>query len=233
MLVDQDNKFLSQRTFPKMALLHTALADGLLCIYSEKLPVNALRIPLEPETFEEEISVEIWNDKVMAWRLSTEYDQWFSNTLHTDCRLVYMPAGSKRLVDPGFALNDDIVGFADSFPFLLIGEGSLQDLNRRLEVPVPMKRFRPNLVVSGSEPFAEDEWHIIKIGGSRFKVAKPCARCSVITIETQTATRTKEPLKTLQTYRVSGSKVMFGQNLLCLDGKQVKVGEKLDVLSFK
>ena len=233
MLIDEHNQFLSQRTIPIMALIKTSLSEDYLEIFVEKMPKEHLRVPLVPERFVEEIEVTIWNDKVMAWHLNTLFDQWFSELLNVNCRLVYMPSTTQRLVDPRFAHQREIVGFADGFPFLLIGEGSLKDLNSRLQEQVPMHRFRPNLVISGTEPYAEDFWNIIFIGSSRFEVAKPSARCSVITIDNQTAERGKEPLKTLSTYRVKDNKVMFGQNLLCQQGSQVNIGDKVEIISYK
>jgi len=233
MLIDEHNKFLSQRSFPKMAMLKTALSDNNLIISSNQLPVGEVQIPLDPFKYEQIIKVDIWDDRVDAWRLSNAYDQWFSNALQTNCRLVYMPSSSKRLVDTRYAKKEEIVGFADGFPFMLIGEASLQDLNNRLSTPVPMARFRPNLVVEGSSPYDEDQWHIINIGNNRFEVAKPCSRCTVTTIDIETATPGREPLKTLATYRTFGKKVMFGQNLLCQFGGGINVGDELNVLSFK
>lgn len=233
MLVDDDGIFLSQRSLPKMTHLKTAIKANELKIYSEKLTDKDLFIPLNPSSFQEKVEVTIWKDKVTAWHLSQNYDQWFSQALALNCRLVYMPSETERLVDARFARQKETVGFADDFPFLLIGEGSLEDLNRRLQVPVPMARFRPNFVISGAPPYAEDEWHIINIGENRFEVAKPSARCSVTTVDLQTAQRGKEPLKTLASYRTVGGKVMFGQNLLCKSGKVVKQGDKVAIISAK
>lgn len=233
MLIDEHNQFLSQRTIPIMALIKTSLSEDFLEIFVDKMPKEHLKVPLVPDQFVEEIEVTIWHDQVKAWHLAPVFDQWFSELLNVNCRLVYMPSTSQRLVDPRFAHQQEIVGFADGFPFLLIGEGSLQDLNNRLQEPVPMHRFRPNLVIAGTKPYDEDLWNIINIGTSRFEVAKPSARCSVITIDNQTAVRGKEPLKTLSEYRVKDNKVMFGQNLLCQQGSQLSVGDKVEVISYK
>ncbi len=233
MLIGEDNTFISQRTFPKMALLKTAIDLNHLKIFSDQLPVGELKIDLIPQAYEEQIKVNIWEDQVMSWRLSAAFDHWFSQALDIDCRLVYMPSVTKRKVNSKFAHANEIVGFADDFPFLLISEASLQDLNSRLPKPVPMKRFRANLIIANKEPYAEDLWHIIKIGDNHFEVAKPCARCSVTTVDTETALRGKEPLSTLATYRSVGNKVMFGQNLLCQQGESLKVGDQVEVISLK
>ena len=119
-----------------------------------------------------------------------------------------------RPANPAFAPPGVRVGFADGFPFLLISEESLADLNRRLADPLPMNRFRPNLVVAGGEPYAEDGWGRIEIGGVRLQVMKPCERCLVTTTDQATGERGKEPLRTLATYRKVGNDVLFGQNVV-------------------
>ncbi len=159
----------------------------------------------------------------------------------TNCRLVRLNENTKRKVNPFYAVRkfQDVVSFADGYPILLIGEGSLDDLNSKLEKPIPMNRFRPNLVVKGSEAFAEDTWKKIRIGETIFHLVKPCARCVMTTIDQKTGISDgKEPLKTLATYRLvkkSGkSKINFGQNLIADSfGGIVKVGDKIEILEMK
>jgi uncharacterized protein YcbX len=119
------------------------------------------------------------------------------------------------------------VSFADGFPFLLISEESLADLNRRLAYPLPMNRFRPNLVVAGGEPYAEDGWSRMEIGNLRLQVVKPCGRCLVTTTDQDTGERGKEPLRTLATYRKVGSEVMFGQNVVHENIGRLRVGDSV------
>jgi uncharacterized protein YcbX len=125
-----------------------------------------------------------------------------------------MPDDTRRAVDPRYAAPDDIVGFADGFPYLLATEASLAALNAKLVAPVPMDRFRPNVVVSGTEAFAEDDWARVTIGRQGFRVAKPCGRCVITTVDQATGQKGTEPLKTLATFRKRGEKVLFGQNLI-------------------
>src|SRR5207244_2548695 len=106
--------------------------------------------------------------------------------LGLNCELVYFPDESTRQVDRNYAREGVQVGFADGFPLLLIAEASLEELNRRLAAPVTMKRFRPNLVVQGAPPFAEDTWRHISIGGLDFQVVKPCERCSIPNVDPET-----------------------------------------------
>ena len=163
-----------------------------------------------------------------------EVNGWFSDVLDVECRLVTMPETTRRRIPPEFAVNpgEDHVSFADGYPFLLIGEASLAEVNARLETPVPMNRFRPNLVVSGSEAFAEDSWKKIRIGETVFHLVKPCARCVLTTVDQATGVKDgKEPLKTLASFRTFDGKVLFGQNLIAENpGGVVRVGDEVEVL---
>ena len=162
MLVDDANQFMTQRNFPAMALIRVAAYDSHL---TASINSRKLEIPFAPDT-DICANVTVWNSKVSARIYENEINLWFSQILQTDCKLVLMTEESKRMVNPEYAIRkfEDAVSFADGYPFLLIGEGSLADLNSRLETPLPMNRFRPNLVVSGSDAFAEDTWKKIKIG---------------------------------------------------------------------
>ena len=137
-----------------------------------------------------------------------EADRWFGEFLDVRCKLVHMPDESARPVDPDYGEPGDQAGLHDGFPFLVISEASLADLNARLEHPLPMDRFRPNLVVEGCEPFAEDDWRLARIGPITLRVAKPCARCAITTVDQRTAATGREPLRTLATFRRKGTKVL-------------------------
>jgi uncharacterized protein YcbX len=229
MLVDEHNTFLTQRQYPQMALLRVEIRPEGLRVFTSGKP--DLLVPYKPQTTEE-LRVTVWDDTCMAIAVSAEADRWFSEATGFPCRLVYMPQRSIRPVDERYARGDDHVSFADAYPFLLIGEASLNDLNARLAEPVPMNRFRPNFVVSGAEPFAEDGWHGLRIGNSLFYAVKPCARCVLITIDQTTAARGREPLQTLAGYRSANNKVYFGQNLLYGgEGTQVQAGDFVQVVS--
>jgi hypothetical protein len=178
------------------------------------------------------IPVQIWNDICDAISLRDEVNQWFSQFLDTCCQLVYMPENSLRLVDPHYATHNELVSFADGFPFLLISEASLQDLNERLDEPVPMNRFRPNLVVSGCEAFAEDAWRQIRIGSIPFQVAKPCSRCVITMVDQTQGIRGKEPLQTLAQYRRWDGQIWFGQNLIQEKLGMLQVGDSVEIDTF-
>jgi uncharacterized protein YcbX len=188
-----------------------------------------LDIAFEPEQIEQQ-RVQVWGDNCLAQSAGAKAAAWLSQFLGLDCRLFFMPESTRREVDPTYAAPTDQVGFADGFPFLLISEASLADLNQRLEQPLPMARFRPNLVVSGCEPYAEDSWKRIRIGELTFRVAKPCSRCVIPTINPETAEKSVEPLRTLNSYRREGNKVYFGQNLLHDGIGELKAGMLVEVL---
>ncbi len=211
MLIDSEGKFLSQRTLPAMARLRTRLEADNLIISTDGAP--DLGLPLAGGSGPE-VSATVWEDTCQSIDQGDDAAQWFSGALGTDCRLVFMPDSTTRTVDQDFGRPSDSVGFADGYPILLISQGSLDELNRKLDQPVPMNRFRPNIVVSGCPPHAEDEWSSIEIGNVTFLLVKPCSRCPVVTTDQASGERFDEPLRTLSTYRLHGGKILFGQNLV-------------------
>ena len=229
MLINDENGFMSQRAYPQMALLKVSL-------FSDHLQVRhttqdkLINIPLEENKSSETVNVKIWDDMCEAKLLPDDINQWFSEALEINCKLVYMPDNYQRKVDGNYAKEGEVTKFSDGFPYLLIGQSSLDDLNSRLKKPVTRDRFRPNLVISGFEPYAEDEWKVIQIGETMFRVAKPCARCRITTIDQDTAETGKEPLKTLSGYRMKDNKVFFGQNLLNLSGREIRTGDEVKII---
>lgn len=232
MLVDQNNMFVTQRKYPQMTLIKTELNDDSLS-FSHKLNEHLyFKIPLELEDGEQ-INITVWNDNVSALLVSKEADEWFSEVLGINCKLVYMPENAKRYVNKKYAAKNEIVSFADAFPFLIIGQASLDDLNNRLKEKLPMNRFRPNFVFTGGTAFDEDKWKSFRIGDITFYPVKPCSRCVITTINQDTAEKFEEPLRTLSTYRTINNKVMFGQNLLHEGSGIIHINTKLDVIEWK
>ncbi|SRR6185437_12800313 len=225
MLINADNGFITQRTVPSMALIRIALAPTGLYVNSRLHP-EPLFIPFE-DRLPEWADVYIWEDTCRAQFVSAEADRWFSAALGTTCRLVFMPEETRRVTDPAYAPEGSITSFADAFPFLLIGEASLVDLNSRLDQPVPMDRFRPNIVFTGGGPFFEDSMREFFIRDIRFQGVKLCARCPIPTIDQETAERGKEPLRTLARYRFRDNKVLFGQNLIHGGSGEIAVGDPI------
>ncbi|MCE7057378.1 MOSC domain-containing protein [Algoriphagus sp. AGSA1] len=226
MLVDKSGKFISQRKLPMMAMIQVEIGDDSLKAYHISHPEDRIRIPFDADRGEIS-SVKVWDDEMPARLVNSQIDEWFSKKLGVSVRLVKMPDTTERKVDPRYAVNGESVSFADGMPYLMIGQKSLADLNSRLEVPVPMNRFRPNIVFSGGRPFVEDSWAKIQIGEVGFQVLKPCARCIMTTVDQDTGIKAAEPLKTLATYRKVGNKILFGQNMVALSTGAIKVGDKL------
>jgi len=226
MLVDEAGGFLSQRRLPRMALISVRFGPEHLIVGAPGMP--DLEVPLHPETGDL-VDVCVWGDAGRGAPIGDEADRWFGEFLGFPCRLIYKPDDDVRLVDSLYAEDGDQVGFADGFSFLLISEASLDDLNGRLEEPVPMDRFRPNLVVRGCEPYAEDRWSLVRVGDVSFRVAEPCPRCAITTVDQKTGSRGKEPLRTLATYRRSGGEVFFGRNLIHASLGTVRVGDPVEV----
>ncbi|MCJ8208294.1 MOSC domain-containing protein [Mucilaginibacter sp. RS28] len=225
LLVDENNRFLSQREHAQMALFKLQLTeDGLQVTYKNEM----LLVPFHPQTTDIE-TVTIWDDSCRATRVSDEADEWFTKHLTIRCRLFYMPDDSHRRVDERYARYDEITSFSDAYPFLLIGQASLDDLNKRLGDELPMDRFRPNIVFTGGEPYQEDELKAFEINGISFFGVKLCARCVMTTIDQQTAAKGAEPLKILSNYRRHNNKIMFGQNLLHSGGGLIRKGDEIKI----
>lgn len=230
MLVDKAGNFVSQRSFAKLALLQVNLyVEGLVVSHKSNL-LSPLIIPSSLTT-EKEFQVSIWDDECIALEVSASANKWFSEALQMDVKLVYMPNTTNRLVDKEYAKNNEVVSFADAYPFMMIGQSSLDDLNSRLAEPVLMNRFRPNFVFKGAPAYYEDQMQQFKIGNIVFKGVKLCSRCVLTTINQEEANKGSEPLKTLATYRTIKNKVMFGQNLLAEGIGTVKRGDKIVVMS--
>lgn len=193
-------RFVSQREDARLARVDVALRDG---GYEVRCEAGAIELPESIEG--EPRDVRIWNDTVAAVD-HAKGSELFSTLLERDVRLVFQTG--KRATSRG-----GHVSFADGYPYLLISQSSLDDLNARLEQPIPMTRFRPNFVVTGCAPFAEDEWTELTIGDARFRNVKLCDRCSVPTIDAE-GRKGVEPTRTLATYRKREGKVWFGVNLL-------------------
>ena len=219
MLTDTEGVFMTQRTNGKMALLQAIVEDNALIIREKQDHNNSIKMPIDAVLTQSNgeitsINVQIWDDTVKAVRVSEEADAWLSAFLGKKCHLVTMPDTTDRYVDEAYNTGGDVVSFADGYPFLIIGEASMQELNMRLDTPLSIRRFRANFIFSGGEPFQEDNFKIFKIGDIDFMGVKNCARCVLITRDPDTGEKGKEPLQTLNTFRQKGTKTLFGQNVL-------------------
>jgi uncharacterized protein YcbX len=230
MVVNEKGKFLTQRELPRMALIEPRLSNaGTLSLNAPGMPT----LEIQPRSLASQAPtqvVKIWNDDCQAIDEGQEAAQWFSCFLKKTCRLVRMADAFKRQVDQKYAPSpDNEAAFQDGFPFLLISQESLLDLNQKLDDPLDMNRFRPNIVISGCQPFAEDKWQSINIGSITFDIVKPCARCVITTIEQTTGLMGSEPLKTLSSYRLKNGKVLFGQNLTYRNIGHIALGDEVIV----
>ena len=234
LVVDAHNRFLTQREHVEMALLAVEPAyNGFLLRHRQRPDLLPLYVPFVA-TPEKTLFVTIWDDMVFAWRGAPEADEWLSEALGQPCKLVYMSDMVRREVEPDKpALNPagTVVSFADGYPYLLASEESLAKLNTQLAEPVPMDRFRPNLVVRGLEADAEMQWGDFRIAGHAFRSVRGCGRCVVTTIDQATAQKNpgSEPLRTLATYRKQGSKILFGQNVTGPADGHIRVGDAVVV----
>ncbi len=231
MLIDKQG-FLTQREIPKMALLKVSLQANYLEVRSPNMALP-LSIPLTIQSDAPTKPVPIWDDTTTAQPVSEEADKWFSKALDHPCSLVYMPDFSERTKVGKTSGKAQLVNFADSYPALLIGQASLDDLNTRLAEPVPMSRFRPNLVFTGGDAYEEDQWHGFRVGNALCWAEKSCVRCIIITINQETAEQGKEPLATLAKHRKQQNKVLFGQGIFLEAEKTIRIGDAIQVKTRK
>ena len=231
MVVDADSgRFITQRLLPQMSQLSARYdARGGLTLSAPGQADLAVALP-DPE--QDLRGVVVWRDSLRVPDAGDEAAEWLSTMLGKPCRLVQVPEARARQVDTAYAQPGDRVAFADGFPLLLIGQASLDDLSQRVGQPLSMQRFRPNLVVTGSEAYAEDGWKRIRIGDVEFEVVKGCSRCILTTIDPQTGERNaqREPLATLKTYREKDGDVFFGQNLLPRGIGELQLGMMVEIL---
>ncbi len=227
-VVDGNGQFLQQRVQPKLAVVKTELQDGgsLLVSAPDMGPLQ-----LTPPTGQQRGNVAVWSDTVDAADAGTEAAAWFSEFLGLSCRLMFMDEEAHRPVAPEYGRQGDVVSFADALPLLMATEACLADLNQRLETRLPMSRFRPNLVVDGDIPWADDDWLRVRVGQVEFEVTHPCARCVVTTIDQETGEKSPdgEPLRTLATFRRGEKGVLFGQNLVPRSGGVIRLGDEVTV----
>ena len=233
LLVDEDGRFVSQREEPSLArvvVTYGPLAGG-INVTAAGFPARQVTAPGGGEQM---LKVTVWSSTVLAAAAGPAGDAWFSAYLGRPVRLVYLDDPTRRAVDPEFGRDGDVVSFADGYPLLLTSTASLDELGRWLSEdgaqPVPMTRFRPNAVVTGAPPWAEDHWRRIRIGTVEFRVVKPCGRCVVTTTDQITGEVGSQPLKMLGRRRRFGQQLVFGQNLIPDGPGLIRAGDFVEVL---
>lgn len=214
MFVDASGRMITQRTQPRLARVDVVVTDDAIVLSAPDLVASPLRLPLEPTGGAPRRSVVIWRDTVDAVDAGEEARRWASALLGEPAAIVGMAGDVQRAVTPEYGRPGDVVSFADAFPLLLASSSSLEDLNARMapSPALPIDRFRPNVVVGGFEPWAEDRWRALRVGGLPVRIVKPCDRCVVTTTDQRTAERGAEPLRTLATFRKKANDVLFAVN---------------------
>ncbi|MGI8447594.1 MAG: MOSC domain-containing protein [Streptosporangiaceae bacterium] len=247
LVIDGHGRFVSQREEPSLALVTAAYpAPGtdhagpqpwppadVITLSAAGQPPLTVRAPSAGDQAEM-VLVAVWKSRFCAAAAGKQADGWLSHFLDRNVRLVYLDDPTRREVDQDYGAPGDRVNFADGYPLLLTSTGSLQALGRWLtddgHEPVPMSRFRPNVVVDGTPPWAEDRWRRIRIGSVIFRVVKPCGRCQVTTIDQATAERGRQPLALLGQRRRFGQQLVFGQNMIPDGAGSIRVGDPVQVL---
>ena len=234
MLVDMKNRFLTIREFPKMTRLQPKLQKDGLVVISLDTDIDDLFIPFKTSKENME-KVTIWNAEVLASSVSPTADKWFSTVLGARVKLIQMPQKSMRPVDTtsGYKPADKFVSFADAYPFMMMGEASIADLNERHEgnQKLSVQRFRPNIVFSGGAPNQEDEIENFTINGVSFTGLENCERCIIPNVnpENGKVDVLNEPLATLSKYRLQNRKIYFGRNLIHSGTGTIHVGDSLEL----
>lgn len=241
MIVTEGGQFITQREMAPMALIHTAIDQENLTLNLPDGEKVIVRLEREDTTDaaatlnKKAMTVKVWKDTCDAFDEGDDAAAILSRFLKRRVRLVRMKHGFRRPLDERYRNDEnDTVGFADDFPVLIITDESLAELNNKLEFPVPMNRFRPNITIGGTTPFAEDEWQSFATGSEgeiKMTVVKPCARCLITTIDQETAEASVEPLRTLSYFRKQDGKIMFGQNAIPLTFGQLHVGDAITVVN--
>jgi uncharacterized protein YcbX len=217
MVVDADGAAVTARAYPQMVLVTPRLGNGLIALSSPGLADLTVPVPAG----EDLVPVSVWASELVAAPAGDEAAAWLSKVIGEQVRLVYLDDPTRRPTNPSYSRDTDRVSFADGYPLLLTGEESLDALNnwiaegsKAFEGPVPMRRFRPSVVVSGAPAWAEDAWRRLRIGPVTFRAVKGCDRCVLTTVDPDTAAKGHEPLFALARHRRRDNKVWFGVNLI-------------------
>ncbi len=229
MLVDEQGEMITQRSHPQLSQLGVQ-REGQSILLRVGSDVHELSMNYSGPSME----VRVWDDVCVGIRNNEEIDAALSTFMGFAVHLVRMQDSWKRpvVIPEGVQTRADATAsFSDGYPLLIISEASLDDLNQRLAEPVPMNRFRPNLVINGADAFAEDNWRQIKIGETVIDLVKPCARCVFTCVDQKTGERGKEPLKTLATYRKFDKQILFGMNAIHRSNELLRVGDTVEVLA--
>ena len=230
MLIDGEGRFLTQRQHPELVFFKI-INNGEGFEISHRNKPGQITIPYRlTEGIKTEVT--IWKDTVQAVLGEHGWGEWLSEILGFECNIVYIPTVADRPIKKQWSINGETVGFADAYPYLVVGQASLNDLNKKLDAPIDMARFRPNLVFEGGKPYEEFTWKEFMVGNNRFVGLKPCQRCVMITIDQETGKKGKEPLKTLLKQKID-NKIVFGQHAVAMDHGVINIGDQIKLISSK
>ncbi len=226
MLIDENNRFLSQREIPELAGFNLAMGTNDISVTNTRNN-ESIQVPLRPLSMEMKV-VKVWDDELAAQIVKPQICEWFSGQLNKKVSLVYQNEESIRKVDSKFAVTgNEHTSLSDGYPILIISEASVTYLNSICPEYIPAERFRPNIIIKDSEAFAEDKLTKILVGTTELYGVKPCARCIVTTLQPETMKFSKEPLNTLSKFRKFDNKVLFGQNLVVHQLGNISIGDIL------
>jgi len=229
MLVNEHDVFLSQRTYPQMARIVPALGPHTLRLSCEGLPDLELSRTAAGAT----LTVTVWGNECLAIEQGAAAHEWVSRAVGAPVRLVRVAPGSPRVTDPQWTgARSGPIAFADGFPFLVCNAASLEDLNPRLPAPIPMQRFRPNVVITGLPAWAEDRIESLHARGLSLRLVKPCTRCSIPALDHESGAASTNPIPALKRFRFDKALrgVTFGENAVLEGGPgTLAVGEPLEV----
>lgn len=226
MIIDADRQFVTQRNHPELARIGVSLQGNHVVV---QIPGQG-RYTLSPS--EESLRALVWRDWTQACVGQADANEALSRFCGKALRFVYMPDESFRRVDTARVTDLRRVSFADGFPLLITNLASLEELNSRLDAPVEMRRFRPNVVVEGAAPWAEDQWRVLQVGDNEFSLVKPCSRCVMTTVDPESGIKDAgvQPLRTLSAYRRTDDGVIFGMNAIHETDGRVRVGDSVTTI---
>jgi hypothetical protein len=222
MLIDDQNNFLSQRKLSCLAEFYLVMTSDELIVTFRTFSIRFYKHEVCSNSFK----ATVWNSEVDVLEVSKNASHWFSEMLEMNVRLIYFPEENSRKIEDPYKEN---ISLADAYPILTIGQSSLDDLNSRMEKPLPMNRFRSNLVFSGGTPYEEDNWRDFSIGAGELWGARKSYRCVVTTIDQISGVKGREPLLTLAKYRLENNKIFFGLNTLSLNQFHIYEGDAIVV----
>jgi uncharacterized protein YcbX len=225
LLIDPDGVAITQRDIAGLTMLRAVPGpEGLTLSYPDREPFVVPGLAPMPT-----VKGTVWGTTVAATPAGELADAWVSDALGAEARLIWLDDPTRRATDPDYSEPADRVSFADGYPLLLTNTASLEQLNDWMGDPLPMTRFRPNVVMESDRPFVEDEWtgRTIQVGQITFRVPRPCDRCVVTTTDQETGVRGKEPLRTLAKYRNINQGLMFGTNLIPVGTGVIRVGDEI------